>query len=110
MRLPLWVWLSVARVGFALLLFKSVVAVQEGFALGGESVCAGSARLELRHTAIAISVNRAARERFVADMLLFSSPERSVSSETGEGDLHCLAADRTSIDAIEPTPLESRWT
>jgi hypothetical protein len=28
-RLPLWWWLSVLRVGFALLLFRSEVAVQD---------------------------------------------------------------------------------
>jgi len=44
--LPFWVWLSVVRIGFALSLWESLVAVHE---LSEPAVCAESARLKQKN-------------------------------------------------------------
>src|SRR5450759_192301 len=62
-RLPLWVWLSMVRMGSAFSLCESVVAVQDLFALPvwESDVCAQSVRLEQKYTPIASSMSRLKR-------------------------------------------------
>src|ERR1035437_10605134 len=62
-RLPLWVWLSMVRVGFTLSLCDSVVAVHDLFAssVWESEACAQSARPEQRYAAIASSMSRVKR-------------------------------------------------
>src|ERR1035441_7204073 len=58
-RLPLWVWLSMVRMGSAFSLCESVVAVQDLFAssVWESEACAQSARPEQKYAAIASSIN-----------------------------------------------------
>src|ERR1019366_1337690 len=58
-RLPLWVWLSMVRMGSAFSLCESVVAVQDLFAssVWESEACAQSARPEQKYAPIASSMS-----------------------------------------------------
>jgi hypothetical protein len=56
---PLWLWLSVVRVGFTLSLWDSVVLVQDFLVSDWESdVCANDLRLKTTHRPIARRISR----------------------------------------------------